>query len=396
MLLGAALLFAVGTSVQAGWVIALAAVVLGTGIAGVLLPARFVRGVGVTRRAPAEAFQGDEVEVEYVVETRTRGVRLGVDIVDGFLSPGRVAIPPLARGDRVAVGVVRRASRRGVHERLDAVVASAAPFGVAEARRSVRADGRTVVYPAVERLGPVPFLGDVPTFERSAHAEPRRGVGPEYLGVREYRTGDSMRHVHWPSTARHGQLMVREFEREHTRRVAVVLDTSRDAGDAPTPLDRACSVAASLAFAAMGGGHGVRLVAARGGRVDALSRAARPAILRWLAQLAPFGGVEPIELFAALPEHLRGVHTAVLVLPSWRSSAGAGEALEEGLAGVGRVAAVVVHAAGFDGVGSALAMNPGEVHAFELGLATAGCDVFRLHAREEIAACLSRPLVPSA
>jgi len=221
-------------------------------------------------------------------------------------------------------------------------------------------------------------------------------VGPEYLGVREYRTGDSMRHVHWPSTARHGQLMVREFEREHTRRVAVVLDTSRDAGDAPTPLDRACSVAASLAFAAMGSGHGVRLVAARGGRVGALSRAARPAILRWLAELAPFGGVEPIELFAALPEHLRGVHTAVLVLPSWRSSARAGEALEEGLAGVGRVAAVVVDAAGFDGVGSALAMNPGEVHALELGLAAAGCDVFRLHAREKVAACLSRPLVPSA
>jgi uncharacterized protein (DUF58 family) len=396
MLLGAALLFTVGTSVQAGWVIALSAMVLGTAIGGWLLPARFVRGIDVTRRGPAEAFQGDEVDVEYVVESRSRGVRLGVDVIDGFLSPGRFAVPSLARGERVAIGVVRRALRRGAHDGGDLVIASAAPFGVAEAHRSVPAEGRTVVYPAVERLGSVPFLDDVPTFERSTHAEPRRGVGPEYLGVREYRTGDSMRHVHWPSTARHGQLMVREFEREHTRRVAVVLDTSSDAGDGPTPLDRACSVAASLAFAAMGNGHGVRLIAGRDGRVDALSRASRASILGWLAELAPFGGIAPRDLFASLPEHLRGVHTAVLVLPSWASTAGVGRDLADGLADIGRVAAVIVDAAGFDGVPARLAMSPPGLGALESELSAAGCDVFRLRAGEEVAACLSRPLVASA
>src|SRR5207247_1917904 len=107
-------------------------------------------------------------------------------------------------------------ARRGVQESTAASVRSAAPFGVAQASRPVAAPGRTVVYPAVVELGRVPLIDLAPTRDSAMHTAPRRGTGPEYLGIREYRTGDSMRHVHWPSTARHGPAMVGEFEQEHT------------------------------------------------------------------------------------------------------------------------------------------------------------------------------------
>lgn len=393
-MLGAGLLFAVGTSVQAGWILVLSSVVLGTAVAGALLPMLFVHGVEVERRAPAEAFQGEEVEVELVVSGRSRGIRLGVDLADAFLSVGRVAVPSLVRGDRVAIGTMRRALRRGVQDDDRVVVCSAAPFGVAEARHVARAGARTIVYPAVQRLDAVPLIDDVPTFEHSIHTAPRRGGGPEYVGIREYRAGDSMRHVHWPSSAHHGQVMVREFEREHTRRVAVVIDTSADAGRPVTPLDAACSVAASIAFAAVANGHGVRLVAARDGRLDAIGRAAAPALLGWLAELAPFGGLSIADVATALPEHLRGVETLLVVLPSWRTNADAASALSGVTDRVPRVGAIVVDAGTFDGVGST-ALPAGALDDLVGGLASFGLEAYRVGAGEDLSRCLSRPLVAS-
>jgi uncharacterized protein (DUF58 family) len=394
LVLGAALLFVVGTSVQAGWVLVLSSVVLGTAVAGALLPLLFVHGVDVERRAPAEAFQGDEVEVELLVSGRSRGVRLGVDLADAFLSVGRVSVPSLVRGERVAIGTMRRALRRGLQDDDRVVICSAAPFGIAEARHVVRAPARTLVYPSVQRLDAVPLVDEVPTFEHSIHTAPRRGGGPEYLGIREYRAGDSMRHVHWPSTAHHGRVMVREFERERTRRVAIVIDTSSDAGRPATPLDAACSVAASTAFAALANGHGVRLLAAREGRLDAIGRADGPALLGWLAELAPFGGLSLADVGAALPEHLRGVETLLVVLPSWRANAEAPTAL----AGVGRlvprVGAIVVDAGTFDGVGSA-ALPPAAVDDLVAGLVSFGLWTYRVRAGEDLSRCLNRPLVAS-
>jgi uncharacterized protein (DUF58 family) len=150
------------------------------------------------------------------------------------------------------------------------------------------------------------------------HRWPRRGQGPEYLGIREYRSGDSMRHVHWGLTARHGQVMVREFEEEQTRRLAIVVDTERDRGTTWTPLDRCCAAAASVLSAAHAQGHGARLAAAVDPtRVDVLSRADQGDQLRWLARLVPTGMGLETALDRLGPVELRGVESVVVALPAW-------------------------------------------------------------------------------
>jgi uncharacterized protein (DUF58 family) len=93
-----------------------------------------------------------------------------------------------------------------------------------ERRRRVEAPGSTLVLPDVVPLPDLSFVEAVTTHERAVHAWPRPGTGPEFLSVREYRPGDSPRHVHWPSTARHGTVMVRELEEERTRRLAIVVE----------------------------------------------------------------------------------------------------------------------------------------------------------------------------
>ena len=396
MALGALLLFIVGTSVQAGWLLALSSCLLGVTVAGALLPRRMVRRVEIERRASAEAFQGDEVAIDLVISNPSRGMRLGLDVLDAHVQPARVFVGHLGPGERVAVSTLRAANRRGVHRSAEIVLSSSAPFGVAERRRVLEVAGETVVYPTLEALDGLPFVDASPTHDRALHAFPRRGGGPEYLGIREYRSGDSMRHVHWPSTARHGELMVRELEREQTRRLAIVLDTSADVGEELTPLDRACSVAASVAFAAVAQGQGVRMVAAVDGEPQVLSRAEPAQLLRWLAELRPFGGLTFPAMLDALGPELLGAETVVVVLPTWRGSATTElvEPIGELCVRVPRVVAVLVEAHTFDVERADRRRSPvltvSEVDELDRARSARGVWVDRVPSGKDLAECLRR------
>jgi uncharacterized protein (DUF58 family) len=390
---GAILLFVVGTSVQAGWLLVLSSVLLGACIAGAFLPIRGVRDVEVARRAPASASQGDEVHVELVAVNRGRGIKPGLELEDRHVAAVRVTVPSLGPGERVVIGTTRRAARRGRNESVAVTLRSAAPFGVAEWRRTLGVPGATLVYPTVVQLGPLPMVDALPTHEHAIHAVPRRGTGPEYLGIREYRTGDSMRHIHWPSTARHDALMVREFEQERTRRLAIAIDTWADAGEESTPLDACCSVAASVAFAALGRGRGVRLLAARGGRLDVLARAEPTRILEWLAELRPFGGLPLVEVMKGLGSHLRGVETLLVTLPTWRANASreVADAVAALSSELPKIVVVLVDAGTFEPDRRAPALSSEGVDQFERAFGERGAEVYRFRAGEDLSECLSRP-----
>ena len=338
LLLGAGVLFFLGTNVQAGWLFVLAAIMLGAVLAGLAMPWRSTRGVVVERRAPAEIHQGDEAIVDVTVHGARRAERRGVIVHDPLLDAVDLWVGAVAAGEQVEVSTMRTARRRGMHESEPVVVRSSAPFGIAERRRTVPVEApATLVLPVVEPLGVLPFVRPASTTERALHATPRRGQGPEFLGIREYRPGDSMRHVHWASTARTGAVMVRELEQEQTRKLAIVVDASRDAppprDHGLTPLDRACSAAASIALAALAHGHGARLVT--GGeavgelpevRADdhVLLRADEGALLERLAMLSSSPRIPAFSVLASsLEGSLRGVETAVLVFPTWKEN-GAG------------------------------------------------------------------------
>ena len=263
---------------------------------------------------------------------------------------------------------------------------------------SVELPTTTLVLPTVVPLGPLPFIEPAVTTDRAIHSAPRRGQGPEYLGIREYRSGDSMRHVHWPSTARTGAVMVREFEQEQTRRLALVVDASFDDGDAWTPLDRVCCVAASVASATLAQGNGARLVTPADvddSRVDSdvadvLSRAAEDEILERLALLEPGGGPFPavVASLGDSPE-LRGVETAVLIFPTWRENDA--EALPPAVARlverIKRVVAVPIVVRS-EGVRPGV-LDEASLAGLEQRLRAAGAAVHSWHADQDLATVLS-------
>ncbi len=391
---GAAILFFLGTNVQAGWLFVIAAGLLGAATAGLFLPARMVRSLTVDRRAPEEIHQGEEAVVDLGITNHGHGMRLAVVAEDGFLERVSLAVPDLRPGERAEIASLRTATRRGPQAETPVVLRSSAPFGVAERRRTLAAAGTpTLVLPAVVELGPVAFIRPASTSDRAIHTVPRHGLGPEYLGIREYRPGDSMRHVHWPSTARIGALMVREFEQEQTRRLAIVVDpswdTSSETPTSMTPLDRVCSAAASVAMAALGQGHGARLVIPGALDTEVFARADGGAILRRLAVLRPDPGRRFADGVAALHDELRGVETAVLVFPARRGNdaqalAAAVAALRDDVA---HVVAIPIEITSGESKREALPSDGWAV--VEDRLREAGADVYAWRTGDDLAALLS-------
>jgi uncharacterized protein (DUF58 family) len=177
--------------------------------------------------------------VELRVRARARGVRRNVTVRDTHLEPVRTLLPPMRRRERVEVTTLRTPRRRGEILTVGAELRSDAPFGVAERRVRAKLEARTLVPAARLPLGTLSFVEPIATNARAVHEAPRRGQGPDYLASGSTGRAIPMRHVHWALTARHGRLMVREFEEERTRRLVVVVDTGarrRGRLDAPRPL----------------------------------------------------------------------------------------------------------------------------------------------------------------
>src|SRR5918998_848100 len=124
---------------------------------------------------------------------------------------------------------------------------------------------RVVLLPPVRLGGEYAGTGDSRARSVAVHGE-------DDAATREYRRGDDLRRVHWRSTARTGELMVRREEQPWESRATVVLDTRIFAhrGEGPTAsFEWAVSAAASIAVHLRQAGYKLRLVTGTGVDVDA-------------------------------------------------------------------------------------------------------------------------------
>lgn len=136
------------------------------------------------------------------------------------------------------------------------------PFGLCELSRSFAAADDLVVTPVVTALPAVRLGGDwAGGGESTAHAVATSGT--DDVATREYRHGDDLRRVHWRSTARTGELMVRREEQPFQSRATLLLDARASAhrGDGPaSSFEWAVNATASAAVALSRAGFALSLV----------------------------------------------------------------------------------------------------------------------------------------
>ncbi len=303
--------------------------------------------------------EGGQYEERITIRNRGWWPRIWLEVDDPSEMPGHEArrvVTVGARG-RASWRIRSTIRRRGLYRVGPVTVTTGDPFGLFRHTRTFGRAQNVLVYPRAIELPqfsvPPANLPGEGRFRRRTHY-----VTPNAAGVRPYEFGDSFNRIHWGSTARTGELMVKLFELDPASDVWVILDLHRDvnvgAGDDSTE-EYGVSVAASVtryflgvnrAVGFMSYGRGFQIVEAERG----LQQYTR--VLESLAMARAWGDVPLGELLANEARRF-GRHTTVIAItPS---------ADEEWVAGLGalqargvKVAAIVMEPSTFGGERSSL------------------------------------------
>ena len=222
---------------------------------------------------PAQVPAGQQARVVLRLENVSR-LPTGVMLLEDTL-PFTLGGRPRFVLDRVKPRGVRsvhypmRADIRGRYQIGPLSVRLTDPFGMVELSRSFATVDTLTVTPVVHPL-PAVRVGGEWAGGGDSNARSVATHGEDDAATREYRHGDDLRKVHWRSTARKGELMVRREEQPWQSRATLALDTRAAAhrGDGPgSSFEWAVSAAASIAVQLSSGGYALRLVTGSGADV---------------------------------------------------------------------------------------------------------------------------------
>lgn len=174
----------------------------------------------------------------------------------------RFVVERLPHDRRVPLRYPLRPAMRGIQQIGPLRATITDPFGICEFERELIGNSRLVVVPKTVPLWNMPVGAGVGAGDEGSI---RRGTGlgdPDAI-IRPYRQGDDLRMVHWPSTARRDEIMVRLEQKPRHGGTTVLLDhrSSAHHGSGPgASIEWAISFAASVCLHLRRAGHGVRLV----------------------------------------------------------------------------------------------------------------------------------------
>ncbi|MGG6292960.1 DUF58 domain-containing protein [Leptolyngbya sp. AN02str] len=274
LMLGLALFFfAAATNTMAGWLYVMSGVMLALLLLGAWLPVRSLRQVNVLRSPIEPVSVGDTVVVELTLHNAS--------IRPKTLLQARDRLPPELGTNIVrsldSIGAKQAenwvyylpADRRGVYRWQTVELRTATPLGLFWCRRSHQAPAHAVIYPTVLPLGRCPLIDEIGRNSSLATQSNARAQGATEgvtRTLRPYRWGDPTRLIHWRTSARYGELRVRELEVFTGGQDVVICLDSASAWD-PDAFESAVSAAASLYFYALRQGFTVNLWTASTGLV---------------------------------------------------------------------------------------------------------------------------------
>src|SRR5262245_3219725 len=195
-----------------------------------------LRRLCVIRRVPAYVFSGDPLIVDYTLENGRRWtaalalfmedtVVLVDRVVSGVALAPSVFFPRVPGRGRARIRWQGASPRRGMYRFCDLDLGTRAPFGFVERRVTIPLADEMVVYPRIGQLTRRYFqLQRQASENRLGKRHDRSSQQEEYHGLRDYRPGDSSRWIHWRTSARRGELMVKEFEQQNEQDLAILVD----------------------------------------------------------------------------------------------------------------------------------------------------------------------------
>jgi uncharacterized protein (DUF58 family) len=257
------LLLASGLIQQVNLILLVFTLAAGPFLASIFGGRSMLRRLSVLRRVPAYVFSSDTLVIDYGLENGRRWYAALALFIEDSLVPvdrsvsGAATLTPrvfFARvpgRDRARVQWQCVSPKRGRYSFRDLDVGTRSPFGIVEHRVTITLADQIVVYPKIGQLTRRWFLMQRQATEnRRGQRHDRSAQQMEYHGLRDYRSGDSPRWIHWRTSARRGELMVKEFEQQNEQDLAILIDPwlprTKAAVEQREALEQAISFAATV------------------------------------------------------------------------------------------------------------------------------------------------------
>ncbi|TWT75430.1 hypothetical protein CA85_07210 [Allorhodopirellula solitaria] len=340
--------------------VVVAAVTLGALFVQWRISLMMIEGLRVDRRMPPEGFAGKPMRIRYQLHNSHRLMPVWLIQLEDTLQRTEVANSTHHRTSR-PTGVLQRTmtgvgllmpgrstsayfdittAHRGRYRWNHWLISTTAPLALSTASRELDGSSDFVdVYPRLLRLSrswdrilPSKVGSLSAAVHRHGHAD------DEFFGLREYRHGDSPRHIHWRTTARLVEPAVRQFEQQQRFDLCLLVDAWSDrfssAGPseatAPQPtvdetVETAISLAATIAMDLTEGGENRVLLVVAGEELDIVrggpSVIARKRMLQCLANVVACPDVAMSEALTRAASAAERMPDLVVISPRSQSDA---------------------------------------------------------------------------
>jgi uncharacterized protein (DUF58 family) len=285
-------------------------------VATVLLGLVYVRyhkpRLGIARHLGSGAVHnGDTTTVTLLLENRGSRRVSHLRLTDEVEQLGMASFEIASMApNEIATAAYRVTCRpRGIYQVGPARGFSSDPLGLAELPVPTSVIDRLVVYPTIEDLSGFPIVrGKDPALSASRPEHSQRG-GEDFYTLREYQRGDDLRRVHWPSSAKRDELMIRQLETPWQSRALVLLDVRESPYESDEAFETAVSGAASVISHLVRSGFDADLWAGEANTIDASRYAVT---MERLAMVSPDPAID-IEAVGSRVRHRGGGGALVLV-----------------------------------------------------------------------------------
>lgn len=254
-ILSSIVLYGIAASIGSGWIFFLSASLLGTMVAATIMPLLSLVSLSVKQTAPPRIQAGERCRTVFTLADKARFFRakwLIARLLDGRKTARAAGeessvalIESLSKG--LSISFICGPWKRGIHRCPALRLESSYPFGLIWLARSWSNRNTIVVHPK-----PVTIEGRFLMRLKSDVYVPGGSSGGQHgfqsnttKNIRNYIRGDSRRFIHWSLSAKHSQLMVREYEREGLPAFDVAIDCACP-WESEEQLELAITTAASL------------------------------------------------------------------------------------------------------------------------------------------------------
>lgn len=280
--------FLAATNSLSGWLYVMSGIVFALLAIAATLSRLTLRGLSIARRPIQPVSVGETLTIEVLIQNSTRQRKTLIqaeDLIPSVLGQPVQRIVELVNPQSPYYWVYQfPAEQRGIYHWHEIRLRTAAPLGLFWCCKNYKVDAIAIIYPKILPLSRCPLIDQVGQ-QLSLQSQSQRAkdsIEGMTRSLRPYRWGDPMRLIHWRSSARYGELRVRELEiLTSGQEIVIALDSA-----APwdrTAFEEAVTAAASLYFYGERQALRIRLWTAGTGAIRG-----RQLVLETLAEIQPY------------------------------------------------------------------------------------------------------------